>query len=144
MLAVLALVVVVAVVVASTVSWWTHRQEPRVVDAACPPLLTNTSNAADDYGDVVAWSGRSLWRTGGRTTAGEQVGVVGCSVSSMPDRDGLRVSQLPWADGTATVLPRGTTLHRPREDRGGSALVARTAAGDVLYCPDVENGPPTC
>lgn len=143
-LVVLVLVVTVAVIVASTVSYVRQRRAPVVVDAACPALLPGTSDATDDYGDVVEWRGQTLWRSEQRTTAGEQVGVVGCSVTSMPNPDGLRVSQLPWPDGTATVLDRGTTLHLPQEDRGGPALVARTADGDVLYCPDVENGPPAC
>lgn len=143
-LSVLALVVVVVVVVASTVSWWDARRQPVVVDAACPALLPGTSNATEDFGDVVAWQGQVLWRTEERTGAGEQVGVVGCTVVSMPNPDGLRVAPLPWLDGTSTVLPRGTTLHQPREARSGPALVARTSDGDVLYCRDVENGPPTC
>ena len=143
-LVVLALALVVTVVGASTVSWWTHRQVQVVTDSACPPLLTNTSDAADDYGDVVEWHGQSLWRTELPTRAGEQVGVVGCAIGSMSNPEGLRVAQTPWADGTSTWLPRGTTLHLPREGHAGPALVARTPEGDVLYCPDVENGVPTC
>jgi hypothetical protein len=143
-LAVLFLAIVLAVVVASTVSYVTRPKVRMSEDAACPPLLTHTSNGADDYGDVIEWHGQSLWRTSERTRAGDQVGVVGCSISTMPNPEGLRVAPLPWPDGTSTVLPRGTTLHLPQEREAGSGLVARTAGGDVLYCPDVPGGRPTC
>ncbi len=142
------LLVVLAVVVvagALTGRWWTTRQVPVVVDPACPPLLTNTSNGTDDYGDVVEWDGRTWWRSEGRTTAdAEQVGVVGCVVTEMPNAHGWRVAAGPWPDGAATVLPRGTTLHLPREDRAEEALVARTAEGDRLYCLDDDVGSPSC
>jgi hypothetical protein len=144
------LVVVIAVVLvlgaASYGVWRTQRQVPVVVDAACPALLTNTRNSTDDYGDTVEWAGQTWWRSEARTTGDlEQVGVVTCSVSAMPNEHGWRVAQGRWPDGVATVLPRGTTLHLPREDRAEQGLVARTADGDHLYCLDDEPaGPLSC
>lgn len=136
-LVVLVLVVTVAVIVASTVSFVRQRQAPVVVDASCPALLPGTSNATDDYGDTVESAGQTWWRTEGRTTAEPslQVGVVTCSISEMPNENGWKVAQDDWADGVATVLPSGTRLYSPREDRAGEALVASTPGGDVLYCP---------
>ena len=83
--------------------------------------ISGTSDATDDYGDTVHWSGRTWWRTEGRTRAdtGLASGVVTCSIAEIPDENGWRVSQQGWADGTATVLPRGTRLYSPREDRAG-------------------------
>ena len=138
LLAVLAVLAVVAVVVAWAAARRPPRQELVVVDPACPPLVSGTSDAADDYGDTVEWSGRTWWRTEGRTTADTHLasGVVICSIAEIPNAKGWRVAQQDWADGVATVLPRGTRLYSPREDRAGSALVAATPQGDVLYCPD--------
>ncbi|SEQ02438.1 hypothetical protein [Microlunatus flavus] len=141
-LMVLFLVLMVVVVVASTVSYVRHRSDPVVVDAACPPLLPHTSNATDDYGDTVHWDGRTWWRTEGRTKAdGNVVGVVTCTVAEIPNENGWRVSPRGWADGTATVLPKGTRLTTASEERIHEALVASTAGGDVLYCP---GAPGTC
>ena len=140
------LVAVVAVLVGST-AWfrYAHRQVPVVVDPACPPLITHTSNATDDYGDVLQWQGRTWWRTERRTTADTNaLGVVTCSVTAMPNPHGWRVAQQGWADGTATVLPRGTPLFTPAEDRAEEAVVARTAEGDRLYCLDDDAGAPSC
>ena len=140
-LVVLVLVVTVAVIVASTVSFVRQRRAPVVVDAACPALLPGTSDATDDYGDVVRWSGRTWWRTEGRTKADTNlVGVVTCSLGDLPNENGWRIAP-EWSDGVATVLPRGTELHTASEDRAREALVARTSGGDVLYCPDE---PGTC
>lgn len=143
LLVALAVVVVVGVLAGR---WWTTRQVPVVIDPACPPLLTNTSDATDDYGDTVHWDGRTWWRAEGRTTADtDELGEVVCSISQMPNEHGWRVSQQGWPDGTATVLPRGTRLYTPSEDRAEQALVARTADGDVLYCLDDDQpGPPSC
>ncbi len=142
-LLVLVLVVVLAGAVAGT-AWSVRRPVPVVVDPACPPLLRGTSSATDDYGDTVDWHGQTYWRSEDRTRAGEQVGVVTCSISTMPNEQGWSVAQLPWPDGTATVLPRGTTLHLPREHRSGPALVARTTTGDRLYCLVEDGRPWTC
>jgi hypothetical protein len=94
----------------------------------------------------VEWDGRTWWRSEGRTTADtEQVGVVTCLVGEIPNEHGWRVAGGDWPDGTATVLPRGTTLHLPREDRAEQALVARTVEGDLLYClEDAQTGVPAC
>jgi hypothetical protein len=145
----LLLLVLAAVVVlagGSAAFWFTHRKISVVVDPACPRLLTNTRNSTDDYGDTVEWAGQTWWRSEARTTADtEQVGVVTCLVSAMPNEHGWRVASGRWPDGAATVLPRGTTLHLPREDRAEQGLVARTAEGDRLYCLDDDPaGPPTC
>ena len=140
-LIVLVLVVTVAAIVASTVSFVRHRQAPVVVDAACPPLLPGTSNATDDYGDTVQWAGRVWWRTEGRTKADSNpVGEVTCSIGDIPNENGWKIAP-GWADGVATVLPRGTRLSSPSEDRAGEALAASTPGGDVLYCPEA---PDTC
>jgi len=139
------LVVVLVLAGASAALWSTYRQVPVVVDPACPALLTNTRNGTDDYGDTVEWAGQTWWRSEARTTAdGAQLGVVTCSMSDMPNDHGWRVAPGRWPAGAATVLPRGTTLHLPREDRAEQALVARTAEGDHLYCLDDDAGPPTC
>lgn len=58
---------------------------------------------------------------------------------------GWRVAPGPWPDGAATVLPRGTSLHHPFEDRSGRGLVARTSDGDRLSClEDEQTFAPTC
>jgi hypothetical protein len=140
-------VVLVAAVVGGTAAYrHAHRQVLVVVDPACPPLVTNTSDATDDYGDVVQWEGQTWWRSEARTRAdSDEFGVVTCTVGSIPNEHGWRVAQQGWPDGTATVLPRGTRLYGPREDRAERTLVARTAAGDVLYCLDDDHsGPPAC
>jgi hypothetical protein len=142
---VLALVAVLVVAGASYGVWRSQRQVPVVVDPACPALLTNTSNGAEDFGDTVEWNGQTYWSSEGRTTAAAQLGVVSCSVSAMPNERGWRVATGAWPDGAATFLPRGTTLHVPREDRAGRGLVARTTDGDRLYCRDDGSAaPPTC
>lgn len=134
----MALVLAVALVVAGTsVAFWSsHRQLPVVVDPACPALVTNTSRSTQDFGDTVTWGGRTWWSSEATTTAAAQVGAVTCSVSAMPNENGWRVTSDPWPDGAATLLPGGTTLHLPREDRAGRGLVARTPDGDRLYCRD--------
>jgi len=143
------LVVVLAAVVVlaggSVAVWSTQRQVPVVVEPACPPLLSNTTSATEDFGDAVTWAGQTYWLTEGKTRAGEQVGVVSCSViSDLGDRR-WRVAPGPWPDGAATVLLRGTSLHAPAEDRAGRGLVARTANGDHLYClEDAATLAPTC
>lgn len=133
----LLLVVLAVVVVAATASvgfWLTHRQLPVVVDPACPALLTNTVDATEDFGDTVTWAGQTYWLTGGDVRGAAQVGVVTCSYLADRGDSGWRVAPGPWPDGAATVLPRGTSLHVPAEDRAGWGLVARTSAGDRLYC----------
>src|SRR4051794_79686 len=86
---VLALVVALVVAGAAYGVWRTQRQVPVVIDPACPALVTNTSNGSDDYGDTVHWGGRTYWSSEARTTAGaEQLGVVTCSVSDMPNEHG--------------------------------------------------------
>jgi hypothetical protein len=142
---VVVLAAVVALAGASVGFWFTHREVEVVVDPACPPLLTNTRSSTDDYGDTVEWAGQTWWRSEARTTADvEQLGVVTCSMSDLPNEHGWRVAPGRWPDGATTVLPRGTTLHPPREDRAEQAIVARTAEGDRLYCLDDDAGPPTC
>ena len=126
-------------------SWYVNRPVPVVVDPACPALLTNTSNATEDFGDTVKWAGRTYWRSEGETRAAAQVGVVTCSAIADLGGRGWRVAPGPWPDGAATVLPRGTSLHVPSEDRGGRGLVARTRDGDRLYCVEVDPASPaTC
>lgn len=142
---VLVLAVVLVLGVTSYGLWRTQREVPVVVDPACPALLTNTSNGAEDFGDTVEWGGRTYWSSEATTTAAAQVGAVTCSVSAMPNEDGWRVATGAWPDGAATFLARGTTLHLPREDRAGRGLVARTSDGDRLYCRDDGSAePPTC
>ena len=145
-----AIVLVVALVVAAVGGVagyrYAHRQVLVVVDPACPPLVTNTSDATDDYGDVLQWGGQLWWRSEGRTKAGtDELGVVTCTVGAIPNEHGWKVAQQGWPDGTATVLPRGTRLFTALEDRAEQAVVARTDQGDVLYCLDDDPaGPPTC
>jgi hypothetical protein len=145
---VVALVVALVAAVAVGTAWYryAHRQVLVVVDPACPPLITNTSDATDDYGDVLQWDGQTWWRSEGRTKADtNQLGVVTCTVGSIPNEHGWRVAQQGWPDGTATVLPRGTRLYTSLEDRAEQTVVARTDAGDVLYCLDDDRpGPPRC
>ncbi len=139
------LVAVLVLTGASVADWFTHREVPVVVDPACPALLTNSSNGSEDFGDTVHWGGRTYWSSEGRTTAAAELGVVTCSVSAMPNEDGWRLAPGAWPDGAATFLPRGTTLHLPREDRSGRGLVARTPDGDRLYCRDEGSAEaPTC
>jgi hypothetical protein len=143
------LVVVLAAVVvlagASVGVWFTQRQVPVVVDPACPPLLTHTTTATEDFGDAVTWAGRTYWLTEGKTRAGAQVGVVSCSVTNDLGNREWRVAPGPWPDGAATVLLRGTSLHAPAEDRAGRGLVARTSEGDRLYClEDAQAFAPAC
>jgi hypothetical protein len=134
------------VVAAASVGLWsTYRQAPVVVDPACPPLLSNTSSATEDFGDTVTWAGQTYWLTSGKARGGEQVGVVTCSFLADRGDSGLRVAPGPWPDGAATVLARGTSLHVPAEDRAGRGLVARTSEGDLLYClEDDQAFAPTC
>lgn len=141
----LLLAVALVAVGGSTAYWFTHRQVPVVFDPACPALLTNTSNAAEDFGDAVDWAGRTYWLTEGKTRGAAQVGVVTCSFLTDRGDSGYRVALGPWPDGAATVLPRGTSLHAPAEDRAGRGLVARTSKGDRLYCSEDEQaGAPVC
>ena len=142
----LALAVVLVVVGASVGYRYSQRQVPVVVDPACPALVTNTSNGTQDFGDTVTWAGQTWWRSERRATAGAaQLGVVTCLVADIPNEQGWQVASGPWPDGAATALPRGTTLHPPREDQAAPALVASTTEGDVLYCvEDAQTGTPGC
>lgn len=118
----------------SVAVWATQRPQRVVVDPACPALLTHTDNATEDFGDTVSWAGRTYWRTEGKTRGAARLGVVTCSVLTDRGDTRWRTAPGPWPDGAATVLPRGTSLHVPVEERGGRGLVARTAEGDRLYC----------
>lgn len=144
-LLVLLLAVVLALGGGSVAVWATQRPVPVVLDPACPAFLTHTSNATEDFGDTVEWGRRTYWRSDGSTRAADRLGVVTCSVLADRGNTGWRVAPGPWPDGAATVLPRGTPLHLPTEDRGGRGLVARTSEGDVLYCvEDDQASGPTC
>ncbi|MGI3782332.1 MAG: hypothetical protein ACRYG2_16345 [Janthinobacterium lividum] len=140
------LVLLAAVVVLAGTSvafWFTHREVPVVVDPACPALLSNTTNAAVDFADVVTWGGRTYVRAedGPDWVLGDVTGVVGCSVGEMDNPKGWQVATGPWPDGTATRLPRGTALR----DAGEHALVAEEPGSLTLYCEgDPGTLAPTC
>lgn len=133
MLVVLAVVLVaLGAVGVSSVYRYAHREVPVAGDPACPALLTNTSNAAEDFADVVTWAGRTYVRAddGPDWALSDVTGVVGCSIGEMDNPSGLRVADGPWPDGTATRLPRGTELHLT----GDRTLVASEPGGPTLYC----------
>ena len=132
MLTVLALLVVVTVVVASTVSWWTHRQVRVAGDPACPARLTGTSSATQDFADLLVWQGRTYVHVeqGPDVTGGDEVGRITCSVGDIDNPEGLGLESLPWPDGTATTLPRGTVLRAAGRD----ALLAYPPGEARLYC----------
>ncbi|MGI3780474.1 MAG: hypothetical protein ACRYG2_06810 [Janthinobacterium lividum] len=138
------LIAVVLVVVGAGVGYrYVHRQVPVVVDPACPALLTNTSDAAQDFADVVTWDGRTFVRAEERPSRvlSDVAGVVGCSVGEMDNPKGWGLAPGPWPDGTATGLPSGTELRRT-SDRG---LVAAAPEGPILYCEaDAGTLDPSC
>jgi hypothetical protein len=141
-LLVVVLAAVVVLVGASVGVWSTQRQVPVVVDPACPPLLTNTSNGLDDYADLVTWGGNRYVGAAAyddtpkvtEVRAGAVLGLVTCSFSSMSNDRGWSVAPGPWPDGTATGLERGTPLRAVEGRAPGRALLAQTAEGDRLYC----------
>jgi hypothetical protein len=137
---VLAAVVVLAAAVVGV--WFTQRQLPVVVDATCPALLTNTSNASEDFADVVTWRGRTYVAVedGPDWAQGDTAGAVTCSIGEMDNPEGWRVAPGAWPDGTATRLPGGTVLHLV----GDRALAADESGALTLYCETDDTLEPHC
>ena len=96
-----AIVLVVALVVAAVGGVagyrYAHRQVPVVVNPACPALVTNTSDAAQDFADVVTWTGRTYVKAedGPDWVQGDVAGVVGCSIGEMDNPKGWGVATGP-------------------------------------------------
>jgi hypothetical protein len=100
---------------------------PAVGRPGCPAVLPGTSNALDDYADLVVWQGRSYLSSSQvpeRPVAGSplpdpirldrEVTTVGCSLSDPATTGGERLAPGPWPDGTATALPVGAALRAVR------------------------------
>jgi hypothetical protein len=126
-------VLAVVVLAAASLGWWlTHREVPVVVDPACPALVRGTTDAAEDFADVVTWAGRTYVEVddGPDWVLGDSAGTVTCSIGEMDNPNGWRVAPGAGPDGTATRLPRGTVLRTT----GDRALVAEEPGGPTLYC----------
>jgi hypothetical protein len=119
---------------------------PRVLQAGCPAVLPGTSNALDDYADLVVWQGRSYLTADGvpgepaahspvpaTLRRGPAVTTVGCSLGDASVTDGQRLAPGPWPDGTATGLPSGTTLFALRGADPACVLGAERDSEVVAY-----------
>ena len=119
---------------------------PTVLRAGCPAVLPGTSNALDDYADMVVWQGRSYLQAGqvpqeptadspvpATLRLGAVVTTVDCSLTDRSVADGQRLAPGPWPDRTATVLPSGTTLSAVRGADPACVLGTRRGADVVAY-----------
>ena len=136
---------VALVLAGASVAFWRLSRPapvPVSVDPACPALLRGTSDALDDYADLVTWAGHRYVSAASdedtpevdEVTVGALLGRVTCSFVSMPNDQGWSVAPGAWPDGTATTLEKGTTLRAVVDLDPGRALVAQSVDGPRLYC----------
>jgi hypothetical protein len=131
---------------------------PRVLTAGCPAVVPGTSNANEDYADMLVWDTRTYISTGagvfpaesspGPVRTGSEVGRVTCSLVDGP-LAGIneRLVNLPWPDGTATALSQGAAMYAVPGEPTKCALVARRDGNLVSYVAIDTNDnrwPPLC
>jgi hypothetical protein len=134
----------VALVVGATGCGASEPRSPRTVTASCPAVMPGTSNANEDFADMLVWGTRAYISTDagvlppasspGPLRAGSEVGRVTCSLVDGP-LAGVRerVANLPWPDGTATGLSQGAAIYAVRGKPTECVLAARRHGSLVSY-----------
>ncbi len=87
-------------------------------------MLPRTSNALDDYADLLVWQRRTYVAADqmpeeptkvspvpDRIRLDRKVTAIGCSLSDPAATGGRRIAPGPWPDGTATALASGTAVY---------------------------------
>ena len=126
---------------------------PAVVKAGCPAVLPGTSDALDDYADMVVWQQRTYVRDEGRYGSavpaeirlGRPVTTIGCSLADPSSTEGNRVAPGPWPDGTATGLDRGTPMYAVHGTRPFCLLGVKQHTEVIVYVAvDFDDNAPLC
>jgi hypothetical protein len=133
-------------------------RSPRVIAAGCPAVMPGTSNATEDFADMLVWEARTYISTDagvlpagsspGPARPGSEVGEVTCSMVDGP-LSGVseRLVNLPWPDGTATALSQGTAIYAVRGMPTKCVLAAHRDGSLVTYVAiDINDRswPPLC
>jgi hypothetical protein len=107
--------------------------------SVCPSLLPGTSDALDDYFDMIIWERRKYvadQKLPGedltRAQLGDRITTITCNVYEWSAKNGgLRAAPGSWPDGTATGVQVGTPVHELRGVKAECALGTRNSDGDL-------------
>lgn len=145
---------IVAATVATATSCTTDSQ-PKVVKPGCPAIVPGTSDATDDYPDLVVWQ-RSTYIRQDSVPAkpnsalpkpirlDHKITTVGCSLADPSSTNGHHIAPGQWPDRTATGLPEQTPLYAARNVNPACAVVARNRHESLIYVAVGEDGKPRC